>query len=68
VEAVACAENDAGECFRAIRLCDELLASLASYDGRDGAIERLELAIMDGRLEALLGAREFAAEPAASPG
>jgi hypothetical protein len=68
VQAVASAEDEAGGCFRAIRLCDELLATLASYDERDGAIERwLELAIMDERSEALLRAREFAAERAACP-
>jgi hypothetical protein len=65
---VASSQDEAGGCFRAVRLCDELLAFLASYDERDGAIERLELAIMDGRLEALLGAREFTAERAACPG
>ena len=48
--------------FRAVRLCDEVLTFLARYNGRDGAIERLELAIMDDRLEALLGARECASE------
>lgn len=47
--------------FRAVRLCDQVLTFLAAYNGRDEAIERLELAIMDERLEALLGARESAA-------
>ena len=46
--------------FKAVRVCDEVLSFLASYDRRDDAIERLELAIMDERLEALLGARESA--------
>jgi hypothetical protein len=40
--------------------CDELRSFLESYGDRDPAIERLELAIMDERLEAMLGAREFA--------
>lgn len=48
--------------FVAARLCDEVLAFLAAYDDRDEAIERLELAIMDDRLEALLGAREWAGD------
>lgn len=46
--------------FGAVRLCDDVLAFLAAYDDRDDAIERLELAIMDDRLMALLGAREWA--------
>jgi hypothetical protein len=55
--------GDGERYFRAIRLCDELLGFLASYRSRDDAIARLELAIMDDRLEALLGARETANEP-----
>lgn len=54
-------EGDAERYFRAVRLCDEVLASLEMYDGRDEATERLELAIMDDRLEAMLGARACAA-------
>jgi hypothetical protein len=49
----------AAACFRAVRTCDEVLAALERYPLRDAAIERLELAIMDARLEALLGAREL---------
>jgi hypothetical protein len=51
-------ESTASECFRAVRTCDAVLAALEGYPERDGAIVRLELAIMDERLEALLGARE----------
>lgn len=49
--------------FRAVRTCNEVLRALEAYDGRDEAIERLELEILDDRLEALLGAREFDARP-----
>jgi hypothetical protein len=52
--------------FRAVRLCDDVLAFLATYGGRDEVIERLELAIVDERLEAFLGARECASAPATS--
>jgi hypothetical protein len=48
------------DCFRAVRMCDQVLASLQAYPCRDEVIERLELAIMDERLEAMLGARELA--------
>lgn len=46
--------------FQAVRTCDEVLAALADYFARDEVIERLEFAIMDDRLEALLRAREAA--------
>lgn len=51
-------EPTASECFRAVRTCDAVLEALEKYPERDEAIERLELAIMDERLEALIGARQ----------
>lgn len=51
-------ESTASECFRAVRTCDLVLEALEKYPEHDEAIERLKLAIMDDRLEALIGARQ----------
>ena len=52
--------RSAEQCFRAARTCDQVLAALAAFPDRDDAIVSLDLAIMDDRLEAVLGARETA--------
>jgi hypothetical protein len=44
--------------YRAVRTCDAVLKALERYPDRDDAIERLELEIIDARLEASLAAHD----------
>ena len=44
--------------LRAVRTCNDVLQTLARYPSRDDAIQRLERAVCDERLQALAGARE----------
>lgn len=61
-DVIAMTARDVDDHLRGIHSCDDVLASLTGYPGRDEAIERLERAITIDRLATALAARDLAEE------